>query len=322
MNGAVALLLAVFLCAAPARAGSPARRAEVSALVERFAAGRVGLAEAASRLAVLDEDAWASRRLCAALAEETDERRRADWLTLLAEVAVRGADVEGVLERALAEQDLGVRMAAIRGIAHAGIVRFVPQLVELLEDPRSGVRREAATALGRLKASAAEAALQRRLEVESDLEARLRAVDALGRLGTRRSWPALARLLASDSESTRFAAARALLRQRAPAGATFAKGLLSSSSDSERLAGAKLYEGVELKLAAPALSPALADSSVAVRATAARVLAQAGDRTKVAWLVRQAATAGPEDRRVLEEAIDALHLTDAERAAALGKAGR
>jgi HEAT repeat protein len=302
-------------------AGPPSKRQEVSAVVERFQAGALGLNQAESRLAYLGEDEWAAHLLCSALRGEGDPRRRGELMELLAGVAVPGLEVESALARGLVDDELGTRMAAIRGLARAQVRLAAPRIEAALDDPRVGLRREAAKALGALRVTRAAAPLLKRLAVEVDLEARVLMLGALGRVASKRDWPSLERFLESDSESTRLAAAHALCLLQAPSGFAFAKKLLAAPERLERAQGVRLYEEVARKPTARALEPLLGDSTALVRALAARVLVQAGDVSKLDWLVLESAKAQGLERAPYEEALEQLKVSDEQRVAILRKAG-
>ena len=63
------------------------------------------------------------------------------------------------------------------------------------------------------------------------------------------------------------------------------------------------------------------DRATLVRAAAGRVLFQAGDATKLDWLVLESAKAKGEERIPFENELEALHLSDEARRAILTRAG-
>ncbi|HYV28679.1 MAG TPA: HEAT repeat domain-containing protein, partial [Candidatus Eisenbacteria bacterium] len=87
---------------------------------------------------------------------------------------------------ALNDPDSGVRRQAARQLGTRKASAAVPNLIKLLKDQDASVRFQAATALGRIGASASIPALQEAL-VEKDLFARYAAFTALNRIG--RAWP-------------------------------------------------------------------------------------------------------------------------------------
>ncbi len=66
---------------------------------------------------------------------------------------------------------------------------------------------------------------------------------------------------------------------------------------------------------------ALKDEAPRVRARAARLLAESGDRSQVAWLVLESARADGEAKLVFEDELEKLRVTDEQRNDVLKKAG-
>jgi HEAT repeat protein len=108
---------------------------------------------------------------------------------------------------ALADSDAGVRAAARLKLVAAGDAAVAPLLAALEDASSADARREAAQALGDLKAKAAVPALLAAVAQEP-YEIASWAARALGRIGDRRAAPALVRML--PDESMRNAAALAL----------------------------------------------------------------------------------------------------------------
>jgi putative membrane-bound dehydrogenase-like protein len=117
-----------------------------------------------SRFAVVDR-ATADLGMCGAAAVPAIERAFADdtpqqrlqsvWaLTRMDDPSARAA-----VRKALRDQDFSVRLAATHSTAVRRDSQAVPQLIALLDDPSAAIRREAATALGRIRAHEAVPAL-------------------------------------------------------------------------------------------------------------------------------------------------------------------
>jgi HEAT repeat protein len=231
----------------------------------------------------------------------------------------------GQSERALLalvqDEEPPVRMSAARGLGCIHSVAAAKPLRKLLNDPASGVRSAAGRALGALHDPHDGPALMRVAQMEGDLEVRSVLVEALGETHDRRQLPFLKTLLKSSSDLTRQAAARALCRMGDPAGFQFVRPQLNAAEQTDRLQAIELLERTELRRARPLLEPLLEDSDRKVSAKAALALYRCGDTPMLAWLVKAAHTARLEDKRAYEDALEALDVTDEQRAAILQSAG-
>lgn len=310
----------LLLLAAPALA-RPNHRAEALKVLDAFLSGRMGVNQAANRLTFLGEAPFASDELCQAMRRTTDPKRMTQTLEVLVALGVASEDTERAFLRALDVDDVSTRLVAIRGLGKVKSERALSRLTELLEARQPVLRREAAKTLGEIASPKAGPALMKAAKAEEDLETRLAMLVAVGKAGDRKQTSALEAFLASESETTRLAAAQALCLLGAKSGTTYAGRLLASGQPLERLQGVLLFEGASAKVAAPVLKKALDDADHRVRANAARVLAQGGDRSKVDWLVLESAKASGEDRLVYEDQLEKLHLSDEARHAILKKAG-
>jgi len=302
-------LLALLLLVLPLTAAAKGSPEEVRAAAQDIVAGK-GVSAALSRLDFLGAGGQACDLLVPhALGGETKVRRN------VAEAFARFAERRH-LEALLAlvqDPDVSLRVAAAKGLGHAKLDH--PGLRGLLQDKASGVRREAARALGGLKSPAAGKAVLDAADVEAEPEVR----EVMLLAAATAPFPGLVgrleRALGHLSESTRTAAAHALCQLGAPSGLAVAKEKLGSQSRYDRRDGVMMLEGVPLKAAGPLLAPLLQVpvQDMALSAPAARVLAQAGDRGALEWLVVQAndargAAAGP-----LLDALEALKVTDEDR---------
>jgi HEAT repeat protein len=297
--------------------------AEAHGLVGALLRGEVAPPQAINRFTFLDAQRQGAFELTLALARITDERQRDVVLSVIAALAGPPPleEVERALLSALATDDLSRQLTAARGLTRMRSARVVPLLLGMLKDERVGPRRQAAQSLGELQVASAGPALAAALAAEKDLETRLDLVAALGHVGDRQQLPVLLALLTDGSETTRVAAARSLCLLGDARGTAFARTLLASTDPHERLQGVLLFEGLKAKQAAPVLSPVLADADGEVRATAARILAEGGDKSKVDWLVVESTKATGDARWPYEKQLEKLRLTDEDRRASLKRAG-
>jgi HEAT repeat protein len=195
-------------------------------------------------------------------------------------------------------------------------------LLPLLQDKSSGVRKEAARALGLTRNRKAGKVLVGLAKDEQELEVRTTMLVAVGEAGDKSQAPALKAFLASDSEGTRFAAARGLCLLGAPEGFAFADKLLASTDRYVRRQGLQLYEDVAAKKASSALKPLLEDKDRGMAAGAARILYQGGDAKMLDWLVLASWSAkSTEEKLLYEKELEPLQLADDRRKAILRKAG-
>jgi HEAT repeat protein len=321
----LACLLLVLPLLAPSAAAAPpavekrqARRAEVQQVVRQVLEGSMSVPAATSRLRLLHEEAQAAGLLAAALPNVVEERRLRDAVAVLAGLETRAA--EPTLVRLAGDRDGPVRMYAAQGLGRLRS-RHTEVLVPLLSDKSSGVRREAARALGASGTPALGRKLVDAARTEPDLETRAVMLEAAGAAGDRKQARALEGFLDDSSESTRFAAARGLCRLGAPEGFAFARKLLASEDRFVRRQGLMLHEGLALKPIAPTLRPLLEGTDRVLAAGAARILSQAGDPEMKEWLVLASWNAQGEEKLVYEKELEALRLADDERRALLRKAG-
>jgi HEAT repeat protein len=317
--------LAVLLLAPLAFAGSPTAakrlraRAEVNALLVELAKGGGSVQTAISRIKLTGEREYAAGEIQTHLRKLVEERTRRNFVAVLAGLEVR--DAEQTLVRLASDPDSAVRMYAAQGLARIKS-REVDALLPLLEDKSSGVRKESAKALGASGKAAVGKELLAAAKKETDLEVRAEMLVAIGKSGDAKQMPALKEFLASDSESTRFAAAKGLCQLGSPDGFTFANKLLTAGDRFVRRQGLALYEGVPAKKAESALRPLLEDKDRTLAAGAARILYQGGDKKMLDWLVLASWNAkGAEEKDSYEKELETLRLADDERKAILRKAG-
>ncbi|RYZ37436.1 MAG: HEAT repeat domain-containing protein [Myxococcaceae bacterium] len=317
------LLLVVLLPLAGLAAGSAAAskraqsRAEADAVLTQVSQGGP-VPAAAARLRYLREEAYAAEQISPLLRNTFEERTRRNLVSLLASLGARQG--ESALVKLAGDGDSTVRMYAAQGLAKLGS-RNTAAVLPLLNDKSSGVRREAARALGASRNPKVGKPLMAAAKEEKDLEVRAALLEAVGTSGDAKQKAGLKAYLDSESENTRFAAARGLCRLGAPEGFAFAQKLLGSQDKFVRRQGLALFEGVPAKKASPVLSPLLKDADRTLAATSARMLHQGGDAAALDWLVLASWNAKGEEKLTYEKELETLQLADDRRKAILRKAG-
>lgn len=318
----LALLLALLASQALGASSSSekrlSRRMETDAALQQLVNG-APVPATVSRLLFLGEQAYAADQLMLQLRRAVDARQRRNLTATLAGLSVRGA--EPTLAQLTQDDDSAVRMYAAQGLGRLRS-RRINVLVPLLEDKSSGVRKEAARALGATRSAKVGKVLVGLAKSEQELEVRTAMLVAVGESGDTKQVAALKGFLASDSEATRFAAARALCLLGSKDGFAFADKLLTSSDRFVRRQGLALFEGVAAKKGDVALRPLLEDKDRGLAAGAARILYQGGDAKMLEWLVVSSWNAKSTDEKLLyEKELEPLQLADDRRKAILRKAG-
>jgi len=316
----LACVAAVALATA-ALAGPRERAAEANQVMNAFADGAMSVQQAANRIDFLGANVVATAQLSDMLRKRMDPSREGEALELLASITVPDEEAELVLTRALGRDDVSMRRTGARGLGRMNTATAVKALGKALSDKASGVRREAATSLGKIGNAAGGKALVAAAKLEDDPEVRAVMLLAVGQCGDTKQVKPLKTFLSSSSESTRLAASRALCLLGAKEGFAFAKERLESPQASERLQAVLLFEGGASKRISKALKPMLKDTDPHVRATAARVMAQGGDRKMLEWLVVESAKLTGDERLPYEEELERLRLTSEERSRILKHAG-
>lgn len=312
------VLIAPLALAIPPSARKKARtRAEVDQLIGQLYRGG-SVPSTLSRLRYLGEREYAAEVIQETFRRAIDERTRRNVTAVLAGLEARGA--EAFLVRLAEDEDSTVRMYAAQGLGKLRS-RAVQVLVPLLEDKSLGVRKEAARALGASRTPAMGKLLISTARREPELEVRAELLVAAGEAGDAKQAPALKEFLTSDSEITRFAAAKGLCRLGAQDGFAFAGKLLASEDRFVRRQGLALYEGVPAKKASATLTPLLEDTDKALAAGAARILYQGGDKKMLGWLVLASFQAQGDEKLAYEKELETLQLADDRRKAILRKAG-
>jgi HEAT repeat protein len=316
--GLALVLIAPLALAIPPSARKRGRtRADVDDQVAQLLRG-APVPSTLSRLRYLGEREYAAEALEQAFRKVLDERTRRNVTAVVAGLEARGS--EPFLARLAADADSTVRMYAAQGLGKLHS-RQVQVLVPLLEDKSLGVRKEAARALGASRNPTMGKLLLSAARNEPELEVRAELLQAVGEAGDAKQAPALKEFLTSDSEITRFAAAKGLCRLGAQDGFAFADKLLASEDRFVRRQGLALYEGVPAKKASGRLTPLLQDADKSLAAGAARILYQGGDKKMLDWLVLASFQAQGEEKLAYEKELETLQLADDQRKAILRKTG-
>jgi HEAT repeat protein len=312
------VLLAPLALALPPSAQKRLRnRAEVDAQLEQLVAG-APVPTTISRLQYAHEEEYTAEQIQLLMRKAVDERTRRNLTAVLAALGARGA--EPLLARLASDGDSPVRMYAAQGLGKLRS-RRVEVLTPLLEDKSMGVRKEAAKALGLSGNPRVGKTLLALARTEPEPEVRAELLVAVGRSGDARQAATLKEFLSSDSESTRFAAARGLCHLGAPEGFAFANKLLGAQDRFVRRQGLELYEGVSAQKARASLRPLLEDPDRSLAAGSARILHQGGEPKMLDWLVLASFHAKGDEKLSYEKELEVLRLADDQRSAILRKAG-
>ncbi|MCA2981567.1 MAG: HEAT repeat domain-containing protein [Myxococcaceae bacterium] len=305
----------------PAAAPGRDRLSETGAVLASFERGELSVNQAANRISLNGGEQAATEYLTRKLAQLFDARRQTALLELLALVATPNATLSELAASALqGSDDLTQRLAAVRVLGRMKNPTLARVLTPLLSEKAVGLRREASRALVALKASKAAPALAKVAVLEEDPETRALMLVSVGRLGDPKQARALESLLDVSSESTRLAATQALCLLGHKKGLDAARALLASKDRSERLLGVMVLEGAAVGAVKAALEPMTTDPEAAVRARAARVLAQAGEQRWLEWLVVEGGRGTVDEKLVVETELEHLRLSDEQRAAILRRA--
>lgn len=318
----LALLLALWTPVALGASSSVqkalSRRVEADEVIHQLTTG-ASVPQTVSRLRYLGVGSYAAEQLAMLLRRAVDARLRRNIVATLAGLEERSA--EPVLVRLTQDGDSSVRMYAAQGLGRLRS-RRADVLMPLLEDNSSGVRKAAARALGTTRNTKAARVLLGLAKTESDLEVRTAMLVAVGEVGDVKHAAGLKPFLESDSETTRFAAARGLCLLGHKDGFAFANKLLSSEDKYMRRQGLALFEGITAKRGRAALLPLLEGEDKALAAGAARILYQGGESKMLDWLVLASWNAKSTDEKLIyEQELEPLHLADDKRKAILRKAG-
>ncbi|MCL2626414.1 MAG: HEAT repeat domain-containing protein [Cystobacterineae bacterium] len=205
-------------------------------------------------------------------------------------------------------EDAYLRMSAAKALGQLRVKEALPGLVSMLEDERLALRREAATALGRLKQKAAQEPLLAALQVEPEPEAREQMLWALGLLEAKKHLSVIQGFLTHSSESTRWAAARALLAMGEASGWKWLKPHLNSQESGEcAQALHSLQEAVPSKSwkaeALVLLRGMMQEREAPLAAQAAVLAACWGDKSARLWLEKRVEQSEGMEVSIYEEAL-------------------
>lgn len=178
------------------------------------------------------------------------------------------------------DEDAKIRLLIAKADWHE-LVRLkkpaVPHLITLLEDPYYGIRKEAASALGKTQDLRGVPPLIRSLG-DPDPNVQIAAVEALATIGDRKAIPPMVQALGASSYAVRMATANALERF----------GWIPANTRDTILFAIAKEQWQELgkmgNAAIPALIQALGDEYYGVRTGSANVLYEMGPRAKGALL--------------------------------------
>jgi len=265
------------------------RLAPVAALVPLLGDGREGLRYTAGySLARLRAPAAAARFL-EALRDPSPLLRATAARVLTVSYAdsagLSHEQVADLLLRATGDPDPGVRIHALRSLATLRLPRTAGRVLSLLEDPVPNVQVQAAQTLGQIGGEAAGAELERlALGDKGTWARRVEALEGLALADSARFLGAVARWSGSSDWRDRAAAARAWSRVR-----TTPQPALLADEDPRVTAAALEAWGDAVTGPDPELMGAAASllnhRDLAVRATAASLLARAGNPADIPRLV-------------------------------------
>jgi len=148
-----------------------------------------------------------ARALVGQMAKEPAAQIRAECIKALAELNMK----EGLpaIENALSEQEVWVRLAAVRGLYRLGGLTSVPKFIRMLCDENEDVRRRTATCIGWLGKEELAIELVPLLD-DSSVSVRLAVVEAMGNLRSRHVVAALIEHLSDTEKIIRKAVISAL----------------------------------------------------------------------------------------------------------------
>jgi len=263
-------------------------------------------ASAGNRIETLKIQKTVSLLLLEALQKPMDTQTRHRLVELLA-VLSQPASANYFLN-SLESEDAYLRMLAATALGKLRVPEALPNLVQLLEDERLALRREAAVALGRLKLKQAGKPLTAALQVEDEPEVRERMLWALGMLNDKKNLSSIQSFLTHSSESTRWAAAKALLAMGEAGGWKWLKPHLSSKEDSEcAYALLSLEEAVPDKSWKPealvSLQKIMQEREASLAASAAVLAVRWGDKSAYVWLENRAEQSEGAQLHIYEDAF-------------------
>ena len=263
-------------------------------------------ASASNRAEVLKIQEPMAMLLLGMLHTPMDTQTQYRWVELLALLS-QPASAHYFLNT-LESEDAYLRMLAATALGQLRVQAALPKLLKMLEDERLALRKEAAVALGKLKLKQAGKPLVAALQLEAEPEVRERMLWALGMLNDKNNLPSMQSFLTHSSESTRWAAAKALLAMGELSGWRWVKPRLSSPEDREcAYALLSLEEAVPNKSwraeALALLHPIMKEREASLAASAALLAVRWGDNAAKVWLEAKAQQSQDAQWRIYEEAL-------------------
>ncbi|MBR2979832.1 MAG: HEAT repeat domain-containing protein [Myxococcaceae bacterium] len=228
------------------------------------------------------------------------------------------------------EDDMEMRQMACTAIGRLGPKAGAPAielLVKATEDAAAPVRREALTALGKLKAKKQGPAILKRALLDDEVAVtRQAAILALGEVGYTAAAKDLEGLLKHSSEVIRMTAAKSLCALDQPAGRRFTEALLHGEDEYMRRDAVWILRDLKPKWTVEAIAKLLDDKVISVQIEAAKALSLQKDMRGTRWLVLSAQKANDaEDYALvnrLEQAIEDAKVPSHQRKSILTEAGR
>ena len=219
--------LGAHICRAIGDVGEPARPPLITAALHHT--NPVVRARACLALGRVGGDG-ATQTVIGVLRNDPEAEARQGAATALGRLGGPGA--YRALMSGLSDQDVSVRVAAVRSFAVIGDRSAVPDLIRMLEDPDTGVRDEAVEALAELQDPRSVPALIERLRDNAG-NVRARTARVLGEMGDDRAVEPLVRALREDSYAAVRSNAATSLRKLGASEAT--DSLLGSLKDSDAM---------------------------------------------------------------------------------------
>ncbi len=209
------------------------------------------------------------------------------------------------LVKTLRDPDPGVRKEAATALGRLRAKSAVPGLIAALDDEYAGVRASAASALGRLKDVSSVEPLIGALS-DTSRTVRKQVLSALSNLRDVRAIPGFIRALRDESADLRTRAANALGRIRDGQSVTPLMEVLSDTSAAVRRAAISALANLRDPRAIPALGRLLHDGSARVRLSAVRALAKFRDRRTVEPLIEALADSSASVRKAAVSTLGTL----------------
>jgi len=214
----------------------------------------------------------------------------------------------------LGSDDAQLRIMSCQGLAREPPTRALDAAVGArVADPLAPVRQVCAKALASWPSTRQGKVLALALSKESDPDARLAEIEALGGAAGSASAKALEPLLASPRQAERYAAARSLARRGVPEGQKALSGWLSALDAGVRADAVALVAPIPGRWAQAALAERLDDPDASVCIAAARALIARKDARGLTALVLRAERANAADKGAFERALAELQVTQAQR---------